>query len=295
MAHRAPRFFARRGAPTHRLKYPAAAFERGYVCLREHFDIRESGDAVDQIARHFRGQARPAHQEPDLLHLARQINHRLAGRISGADQRHLLARAQLCLERRGPIVHARAFECREAFDGRPPVAYAARDHHRARSRALAIRQFEPKAAVVREGGRIKRDRLVRDRRLDPELLRLTVGARHQRHAADAGRKTEVILDARRGAGLPAKCAAIENERAQVLPSRRRPRPQAPPGRRPRSPRRRCGRGRSGRQARCTAQARPRPDCAAAGRPGTERSAIDRDRREIARSAPWLPASVSGSS
>ena len=33
------------GAPAHRLKHPASAFERGYVGLREHLDVCEAGNA----------------------------------------------------------------------------------------------------------------------------------------------------------------------------------------------------------------------------------------------------------
>src|SRR5690242_9301439 len=52
--------------------------------------------------------------------------------------------------------------------------------------------------------------LVRDRHLRSEFLRLTVGARHQRYPADTGRKTKIVLNTRRCAGLPAERAAIED-------------------------------------------------------------------------------------
>ena len=47
-------------------------------------------------------------------------------------------------------------------------------------------------------------------------MRLVVGARHQRHAADAGRKAEIILDARRRAGLAAERTAIEHQNGKSL-------------------------------------------------------------------------------
>ena len=59
-------------------------------------------------------------------------------------------------------------------------------------------------------------RLVGDRHLDPELLRLAERAAHQRHAGNAGREAEIILDPRRGAGLAAERAAIEREHGQPL-------------------------------------------------------------------------------
>ena len=43
-----------------------------------------------------------------------------------------------------------------------------------------------------------------------------MGAAHQRHAGDAGRKAEVILDPRRGAGLAAEGAAVEHQHGQAF-------------------------------------------------------------------------------
>ena len=47
-------------------------------------------------------------------------------------------------------------------------------------------------------------------------MRLVVGACHQRHAADARRKAEIILDARRRAGLAAERTAIEHQNGKAL-------------------------------------------------------------------------------
>ena len=52
--------------------------------------------------------------------------------------------------------------------------------------------------------------------LRAELQRLIEGPTGERHAGDAARKTEIILDARRRARLPAKGALIEHERRQPL-------------------------------------------------------------------------------
>ena len=52
--------------------------------------------------------------------------------------------------------------------------------------------------------------------LDSELLRLAESAAHQRHAGDAGRKAEVILDPRRSARLTAERAAIDREHRQAF-------------------------------------------------------------------------------
>jgi len=45
----------------------------------------------------------------------------------------------------------------------------------------------------------------------PAWSRLVVGARHQRHSGDASREPQIVLDARRGAGLSAECAAVQHE------------------------------------------------------------------------------------
>ena len=65
-------------------------------------------------------------------------------------------------------------------------------------------------------GEFETDHLARNGGLDSELVRLVVGARHQRHAADAGRKAEIILDACRCAGLTAERAAIQHQHGQSL-------------------------------------------------------------------------------
>jgi len=62
--------------------------------------------------------------------------------------------------------------------------------------------------------RLQAARLIRDRHFRAELLRLIVRTRHQGHAADSGRKAQIILDPRRSAGLSAKRAAVEHENGQ---------------------------------------------------------------------------------
>ena len=105
-------------------------------------------------------------------------------------------------------------------------------------------------------------RLVGDRHLGSEFLRLIVGARHQRHAGDAGREAEIVFDPRRRAGLAAERAAIEHEDRQSF--RRRIDGRGKPGR--------SGtdnddivetvRDRSAAPGRGSAPVRPRRDCAA---------------------------------
>src|SRR6266851_1694059 len=57
---------------------------------------------------------------------------------------------------------------------------------------------------------------VRYRHLGSELLRLVVGARHQGHASDSSRKTQIVFDPGGGARLATEGAAIQHERRDTL-------------------------------------------------------------------------------
>ena len=72
-----------------------------------------------------------------------------------------------------------------------------------RERAVAQRAVE----------RLHRDR---DQHLGAEFLRLVEGAAGERLPGDAGRKAEVVLDARAGAGLAAERARVEHHHRQAL-------------------------------------------------------------------------------
>ena len=80
------------------------------------------------------------------------------------------------------------------------------------------------AAVDARGGTVLRRRAAaieprhfeRDGDLGAELLRLGEGAAGQRLAGNAGGKAEIVLDARRGAGLAADGALIEHDHRQAF-------------------------------------------------------------------------------
>ena len=177
--------------------------------------------------------------------------------------------AKVGFQRRGPIMDRRAFELLEPLDIQPPIARAGRDHDGARLGPLAGWQLH----VARIVAAFELHRLVGDRDLDPELLRLAEGAAHQRHAGNAGREAEIILDPRRGAGLPAERAAVDRKHGKPFRTRHRPTVARPAG---------PGaddddvvklvRCRSGRPARRSVRAGPRSDCAAAARRDKARSA-----------------------
>ncbi len=58
--------------------------------------------------------------------------------------------------------------------------------------------------------------LVGNLHLGAEFLRLVVGARHQRQAADACRKAEIVFDPGGSSGLAAEGAAVQHERGKSL-------------------------------------------------------------------------------
>ena len=104
----------------------------------------------------------------------------------------------------------RALELVEPVDLEPAVARAGGEHDDARLHPLAGREQD----VARVVAAFELHRFVGNGDLDPELLRLAERAAHQRHAGNAGREAEVILDPRRGAGLAAERAAIDGEHRQ---------------------------------------------------------------------------------
>jgi hypothetical protein len=111
-------------------------------------------------------------------------------------------------------VHARTFEGIELRAGEPPIARAARDHDRTGAHALVVEQLQDEGRARRIARDAKPDRLVGDRHLDPELLRLGMGARHQGHAADSSWEAKIVLDAGGGAGLAPERAAVEHQHGQ---------------------------------------------------------------------------------
>ena len=103
-------------------------------------------------------------------------------------------------------------------------------------------------------------RLAGIKHLGAEFLRLHEGACRQRLPGDAGRKAEIVLDARAGAGLSAIGAAVEHDDARALRRRIDRGRRARPDPRRRWPRRTARRGaRRIDQARAGAPAPARSD------------------------------------
>ena len=140
--------------------------------------------------------------------MARQEHGSLPCGIAAADQHHVLISAEPRLYWGGPIPDAATFESLEVFDFGPPVARAARDHHRARPQRLATIELERKGTV--DARAIERGRAHWNHDIRAELLRLRERAARQRLAGNAGRKPEIVFDTGASAGLSAERARIQN-------------------------------------------------------------------------------------
>ena len=111
-------------------------------------------------------------------------------------------------------MRARALEGLEILDRQPAITGTAGDDHRAGTNALVTCELQDEVPLVAIARGLDTSHFIRDRHFSPELLRLIIGARHQRHTSDAGRKSQIILDPRGGPGLPSERAAIEDENGQ---------------------------------------------------------------------------------
>src|SRR5439155_224369 len=79
-------------------------------------------EAIDQVARHGRGEAGPAHQDMDACCVLGQKDCRLAGGVASADEGNFRLLAHLRFESRSPVPHATAFEFGKARHVRTAVA-----------------------------------------------------------------------------------------------------------------------------------------------------------------------------
>src|ERR1700691_1561859 len=109
-------------------------------------------------------------------------------------------------------MHARRFEGVEVIHAKPAVSRAARKDDGVRSDALAVckPQYEAVTFVTQFTD------LIGYRHFGAELLRLVVGARHERQARNAGWKAQIVLNSGRRPGLAAKGPAIKYQRRQAF-------------------------------------------------------------------------------
>src|SRR5262249_59789517 len=95
-----------------------------------------------------------------------------------------------------------------------PVPRGGCKHDRACFCSLVVGKPYDERSALSTVQAIEPRRLIGYRHLDPEFLRLVVCTCHQGHAADAGRKAQIVLDARGSPGLAAECTAVEDEHRQ---------------------------------------------------------------------------------
>ena len=205
----------RRRAPADGLQHPTLPFERRDLGLHQHLDVGKPTDAVDQIARHARLEAsrrgraatpsapgsrgtRPpappsCRRRPARPPARRRASPRAATPSSGRSS----PRTPRGSRRRGAGTWRRSRSRPPARPPRSPFARTSRN----RPRPVAPSQLQ--ARRPRRGSPSRR-----------RTSRLVVGTGHQRHAADAGRKAQVVLDPRRRAGLAAERTTVEHERAE---------------------------------------------------------------------------------
>ena len=134
--------------------------------------------------------------------------------------------------------------------------------------------------------RVQADRLGRHADGGAELLGLDHGPVGQLRAGDAGREAEVVLDPRRGAGLPAGGDRVERRPSPALPRRRTRRRRARPGPAPTTTRS-ASRRRRGRRAQADdpGQLGVARGCAAPGSRARSPRASRSARRRAAAAAP----------
>src|SRR6202022_4212588 len=97
---------------------------------------------------------------------------RLPGRIAPPPHRPFLPGAQPPLQRRCPIVNARALVPAEVFEIETAIPGAAGDNDAAGADAFLVGESNLKASPVRSGSALQAPGFVRDRHLGSEFLRL---------------------------------------------------------------------------------------------------------------------------
>ena len=162
--------------------------------------------------RHAGGERLAAHDERDVVGVAREVQRGLAGGVGAAHDVDVAVGHARRL-RRGPAVeHAGAVERLELGDADALVLGAGGQEHRAGADAPAVGELDPEPVVVSAE---HRDEL-HEREVRAEHPRLFVGRLREPAAADPAREPEVVADQRARRGLPADPAAVDHQRVEAL-------------------------------------------------------------------------------
>ena len=168
----------------------------------------------DQVVRHAGRQRWASHEERDGARIVGEEHRRLAGGVAAADQENVAAARVQGLGPGRAVIDSAADHRVGADDLELAPDDAGRDDDR--SGIDAVTAVEPYCQLFTVGIGIDADDVARDHDFDAEPRCLPEGAVAQLVARDAGRKTEVVLDPRRGASLSSWRLALDQQCAQAL-------------------------------------------------------------------------------
>src|SRR5581483_3765214 len=188
------------------------AIERGHDGAAVHVDVGQVLDAVHEIPRHARREIVAAHDDVHVAGELDQVHNRLSGGVARADHDHLLVAAKARFHFGRGVIDPGALEFAEPRHVEAAVADAGGNQHGARPQLRPVHERDDAHAVVdpepRHGARHG------DARAEP--LRLDERVARQLRARDAGRKSEVVFDARARARLTAGRDRLEHDDVETL-------------------------------------------------------------------------------
>src|SRR3954451_1574417 len=169
-------------------------------------------EVSDQVFGHRLAQVGTAMEECHERASAGEPDRGLGSRVAATDHADTITAAAPRLGRAGEIEDADPLELGETVDRQAAIAGTGPAHPRAsRDLVSLLDAHDPAVSVAFEPG----DH-IGGRGPGAELPRLRDGAAGQLSAADAGGKTQVILDSPREAGLAAEDRSLEHQRFEAL-------------------------------------------------------------------------------
>src|ERR1700751_2451618 len=132
----------------------------------------------------------------------------LSGGVAAADNRDLLTGAQLCFQHGGPVPDPATLEFCKSWHSGTAITRAARNDDRSGPQRAAVRELQPQLPIAPCLRTIKRCCLGWYQHFRAEFLRLHERTTRERLTRDAGRKSEIVLDARTRAGLATERTAL---------------------------------------------------------------------------------------
>ena len=166
-------------------------------------------DLPDQVVGHGPAERAAARQDRHPPGVLGQVHGGLAGRVAGADHKHLAARHRRGLADRRAVEHPGADQLLHAGRVQPPVVGAGGHDHRPVGRLAPVDQADqPIGPAALQPGRAGVDQL------GAEQDRLVAGPLGEVTAADPAGEAEVVADQGAAAGLPADRLGLEQQGAE---------------------------------------------------------------------------------